>query len=342
MPGADTTKLALFSGVFRGELPGTWWTKWNQNFDNLEARLTKGGVATPVGTELGHYAGQLYVRPSGEPDIYWCTAPGTPGTWKGLYHTAMQRRGGRGYVYQALASALGVVAPDVALGNYIKFTLTENTTISNPTNLQGGEVVVVEITDDAVHHTVSWGSAYKGVVSGATLTTQLVNNRVTYAFLVASNGDLLLLTPAQLYKGGGRLLANQALATTAATFLNQCSGFSFANVGANGVRQFMAHGQVQFSHLAVGAIAPVPTVTLNLHKGQLNSVSDLPIWSCKIDLIGSATTVYNIPLPGFAFAPNDAEFMGLSVQCSSSAFTLTYLGTGGGGGTKTFLDIIAL
>lgn len=78
MPFTNTPKLALPSGASKGDGAGTWVVQWNQLCDNIEARLTKSGVGSPVGVVAGDFIGQKYYR-TDSPERWYCTTAGVAG-----------------------------------------------------------------------------------------------------------------------------------------------------------------------------------------------------------------------------------------------------------------------
>lgn len=81
----------------------------------------------------------------------------------------------------ALTSTAGVVTPDFAAGNNFSLTLTEATTLDNPTNLTAGQSGFITVTQDATARTLSYGSSWKW--EGGTpqiSTTPSSVNTITY------------------------------------------------------------------------------------------------------------------------------------------------------------------
>lgn len=68
-------------------------------------------------------------------------------------------------IYQpavAITSAANILAWDVDLAQNAKHTMTENTTLQNPTNMKDGQRYRLRVTQGAVTaYTLSFGSAYE-------------------------------------------------------------------------------------------------------------------------------------------------------------------------------------
>ena len=60
-----------------------------------------------------------------------------------------------------LSSSSGTATADMDDGNNFKITLSENTTLANPTNVDEGQSGVIFITQDSTDRTLAFGSNFK-------------------------------------------------------------------------------------------------------------------------------------------------------------------------------------
>lgn len=88
----------------------------------------------------------------------------------------------------ALTSSSGSVAPDFALSNNFAITLSEATTIANPTNLVAGQSGCIVITQSSGSlYSLSWGSNWKFVGGTAADATQTASSTDVLAYFVESS-----------------------------------------------------------------------------------------------------------------------------------------------------------
>lgn len=90
---------------------------------------------------------------------------------------------------QVLTSSGGFVAFDASNGNNARLTLTENTTLQNPTNLIDGSGGNIQITQGAGPYTLAFGGAWT-TIDGSATTVSTTNGAVNLLTWYYDNGVL--------------------------------------------------------------------------------------------------------------------------------------------------------
>lgn len=85
------------------------------------------------------------------------TLPNATSTLAGLAITQSFTKAQRGTI-TSFSSSSGTATPDFAAANNFSITLSENTTLANPSNLTAGQSGVIFITQDSTARTLSFGS----------------------------------------------------------------------------------------------------------------------------------------------------------------------------------------
>ena len=85
------------------------------------------------------------------------TLPNATSTLAGLAITQSFTKAQRGTI-TSFTSSSGTATPDFAAANNFSITLSENTTLANPSNLTAGQSGVIFITQDSTARTLSFGS----------------------------------------------------------------------------------------------------------------------------------------------------------------------------------------
>ena len=85
------------------------------------------------------------------------TLPNATSTLAGLAITQSFTKAQRGTI-TSFSSSSGTATPDFAAANNFSITLSENTTLANPSNLTAGQSGVIFITQDSTARTLAFGS----------------------------------------------------------------------------------------------------------------------------------------------------------------------------------------
>lgn len=319
----NTPKLALPGSVVQGEAPGVWHAYWNQICLNLETRLTKTGTADPNTAEVGHFVGQFYVRTGAERDIYTCSALGTPdpavdpADWVSLFHDpATFQRVVRG-VYSVLTTAAGAVTPDFSLSNFFALTLTENSTINNPTNVSGGGIYLVQITQDgATAFTLAWGAKF--LFPTGTPETLVPGARKLFTFLCASNGDLICVP--ELGTLAPRSSFDNVRATQTATATLSSSEIVVPGLDnlpiplADGVRRYQLFLDLPFRWTSADFNCDV-----RVRCGPLGTLADPQIFFRNHAVFAATSNIVPFNVCAFSYVPAAGDKLTVSVERSGGA-----------------------
>ncbi len=87
--------------------------------------------------------------------------PGVPTTLANVLSTANTFSAAQSTTPVAVTSSSNLTATNAALGNVFTTTLTENTTLSNPTNLVTGTYYTWVITQSSSPFTLAYGTSFK-------------------------------------------------------------------------------------------------------------------------------------------------------------------------------------
>mgnify|MGYP001569726176 CR=1 FL=1 len=103
----------------------------------------------------------------------------------------------QGVATVAVTSTTNSIATDASLGNDFSHTLTENTTLANPTNMVTGRYYTWTIVQDATPRTLAFGNAFKW--PGGTAMVVSTANGAIDTITARYNGTVLLAVYAQAY-----------------------------------------------------------------------------------------------------------------------------------------------
>ena len=135
---AASTYLALAGGTVTGAL----------NIGTAGSLVFEGATANDFETTLA------VTDPTADRTL---TLPDATSTLAGLAITQSFTKAQRGTI-TSFSSSSGTATPDFAAANNFSITLSENTTLANPSNLTAGQSGVIFITQDSTARTLSFGS----------------------------------------------------------------------------------------------------------------------------------------------------------------------------------------
>lgn len=193
MADSETTNLTLKKRA-QGD-SGDWGSIHNDSMDRLETRLTRNGSADPNVGETGDYIGQRYIQTGATdelPDLWICTATGSPGTWRSLFSSVRRFLKAVGGTYETLTSSGGALAIDLDLSNFFTVTLSENTTVGAPTNVPSAGTFILEVIVGGTDYTLSWNAAYKWAFGVEVPKPSGINKRHLYQIIIDSAGSPVL------------------------------------------------------------------------------------------------------------------------------------------------------
>ena len=123
------------------------------------------------------------------------TLPNATSTLAGLAITQSFTKAQRGTI-TSFSSSSGTATPDFAAANNFSITLSENTTLANPSNLTAGQSGVIFITQDSTARTLAFGSYWD--FSGGTAPTVSIGSgavdALAYAVRTTTSIHATLLT----------------------------------------------------------------------------------------------------------------------------------------------------
>ena len=146
---AASTYLALAGGTVTGAL----------NIGTAGSLVFEGATANDFETTLA------VTDPTADRTL---TLPNATSTLAGLAITQSFTKAQRGTI-TSFTSSSGTATPDFAAANNFSITLSENTTLANPSNLTAGQSGVIFITQDSTARTLAFGSYWD--FSGGTAPT---------------------------------------------------------------------------------------------------------------------------------------------------------------------------
>jgi len=135
---AASTYLALAGGTVTGAL----------NIGTAGSLVFEGATANDFETTLA------VTDPTADRTL---TLPDATSTLAGLAITQSFTKAQRGTI-TSFSSSSGTATPDFAAANNFSITLSENTSLANPSNLTAGQSGVIFITQDSTARTLSFGS----------------------------------------------------------------------------------------------------------------------------------------------------------------------------------------